>query len=171
MKKFKNIIKIFAIAMVVMVSSLVSMPVQASQKVVSKKTISISLNEKTPMKGCWIKAKDSESSIVLSVKIKKLKGKAKEKTIPYLFDLMYEQGKGSLIYNLKSSKFTKGAKLPLSESKIIGDGRIYFEMPEGVESVTYEVTVKGEKNKKNIIDVIKTTKGEPEDFNFGKHDK
>ena len=173
MKKTKTVMRGIAIALIVVFCMSIMMPVQAAQKAVSEKKITISLDKKTPWRTCWIKAKDSDSSIVLSVKIKKLKGKATEKTIPYLHDLFYENGKGSLCYNLKSSKFKKGAVLPLSESEIIGDGRIGFEMPEGVKSVTYEVTFKGKNNKKNIIDVItkKRGEGEPEGFNFGQHGK
>ena len=88
--------------------------------------------------------------MALSVKIKKLKGKPTEETIPYLCTLDYEHGKGSLCYDLKASKFKKG-KLKLSESSVIGDGSIRFEMPEGVPSVTYEVIVKAKDNKKNIM--------------------
>lgn len=171
MKKTKTVIRGIAIALIVVFCMSIMVPVQASQKAVSEKKITISLDKKTPRRYCWIKAKDSDSSIVLSVKIKKLKGKATEKTIPYLHALDYENGKGSLCYNLKSSKFKKGAVLPLSESEIIGDGRIGFEMPKGVKSVTYEVTVKGKNNKKTIIDVITTKENEPEGFNFGQHGK
>lgn len=168
MEKTKKLISVLAIVMIVIVGLTGIVPVQASSKAVSKKTITISLDEKTPTKICWIKAKNTDSELVLSVKIKKLKGKPTEETIPYLCTLDYENGKGSLFYDLKASKFKKG-KLKLSESSVIGDGSIRFEMPEGVTSVTYEVTVKVKDNKKNIMYVKQTKRTEPKNYNFGEH--
>ena len=67
MKKTKTVMRGIAIALIVVFCMSIMMPVQAAQKAVSEKKITISLDKKTPWRYCWIKAKDSDSSIILSV--------------------------------------------------------------------------------------------------------
>ena len=123
--------KILALIIYLVLCFTMIVPLQAATKPVAKKTITVTLNKKTPVKWYWIKAQKSNSRTKVSIKIDKVKGKPSEKKIPYLFGSASEDGMGSLVYNLKASKFKKGAEIPLEWDTLWGDGYVEFNMPEG----------------------------------------
>ena len=89
-----------------------------------------------------------------------------------MFECLDEYEKESMVYNLEKGDYKKGAELPLENSTIVGDGQIYFDMPEGVSSVTYKVTFRSANKKKTILSVQTTDSGEaPKGYEWGKHEK
>lgn len=147
-----------------------SVTVQAASKNgVAKKTVTITLDNNKPLKTYYIKAKKSSDETEISIKITKMKGKPEGKKINFLCECLSEGGKGSLLYDFNTKNFKQGSTIS-AEEVLYGDGKIYFDMPEGVESITYKVTFTNKKKQKNILKIQTTENADgPKGFKWGEH--
>jgi hypothetical protein len=156
-KKLKKVI-ILVLLVAFCVSSI--SPVEAATKKVSKKTITVTLDKKHPVKYYILKTASQKSKTNVSIEITKLKGKPTAKKIEWLFyvDDPGDLWEGSMMSDVKSGEFKKG-KLSLNNSTLKGAVLLEYNMPDGVSSVTYKVTFSNPDNKKTIKDVtsIKST--------------
>lgn len=169
MKEEGNKKKILALVVSLALCLSMIVPLQAATKPVAKKTITVTINEKIPVKWYWVKAQKSNSKTKVSIKIDKVKGKPSEKKIPYLIPSADEDGMGSLVYDLKPGKYKKGAEIT---GTLTGDGHIEFDMPKGVSSVTYKVTFQSSNKKKTILNVqASDPEKTPKGYEWGKHEK
>lgn len=127
---------------------------EASSKAVAKKSITISLDKKHPIKYCMLYTVSTDTESEISIKITGMKGKPKKEKLDFLFYSFEDYGSSALwLDDVRSSKMKKGAKLPLDRTSVLGRACIEFELPEGVKSITYKVTFSDAENKKTIKNV------------------
>ncbi len=146
--RMKSKIKIIAatIACCLLVSLILpANPVQAAN--VSKKTVTVTLNQKNPY--CSYKFSLKKNSAVrFSIKILNVSGKMKENSVSWGY---YDSsiGKGSLFYDLKKSSLKKNKVLE-SLTTFRGSGGVTFDLPQGVKSIKMKVTIYSTDKKKTI---------------------
>lgn len=156
-KVIRNIILGFLLAFLI----IPNVKVNAASKYVSKKTITTTVDyseEEGYNKKICIKSKNKNAVTKVSVKIVKMKGKAKydprtsqaEIKKIVLFGMSCDGGYGAMAY-VSKKKFKTGAKIKLGE--FLGSGYFELDKPYGVESVTYKFTFKTKKNKKTLKSV------------------
>lgn len=165
----KFIAVVTSLSLAVTLAAVIPMGQRASAATVSEKKITITLNKKNASKTIYLVTTDKNSKTSVSVKIKKMTGKVKIwKKVEgmMLFPSVGDDGCGPVLYlqNEKECRqFKQGAVYDLPKKYPFSGWRwISYEMPNGVSSITYEVTYKNN----NAIKTVSARKPKGWDKHF-----
>ncbi len=151
LRKLKTVV--IMMLCVILVLPLSTQTIQA--KNVSKKSITVTLNENNPSKKYDFKFKKG-AKVAVKVKVLSVSGKAEEKEICFAY-IGTNEGKGSLFYDLKTSKLKKNKSFTSNELVYYPCewGDVTFELPKGIESMKLKVTFTSTDGKEMIKSVKK----------------
>lgn len=153
----KNLFKAACVIVLLLAAiGIYDVPVSAAYS--KSKSVTVTLTDKKPFAYYDFKAITGTKKYA-KVKILNVKGKAKKKKLEWWIYYDESNGKGSLFYDLKTSKIKKGKVLKSENWGIDGSGDFEVVMPRGMKKLKIKITlysVNGantiqsfEKNKKN----------------------